>query len=120
MLNFPFPAAALTTDDMAEIIDNTMIGRTIRAAIGETTLGLIGARGMASVPGTDRRGGLAFHARIPNGDSTERVGVLVSLTLADAIDIDVNREDPDHSEHSRIRGIYTSQLSSVIRDLAHK
>lgn len=118
MTTLPFPTEAIDTTDPAEIIDNTMTGRTFRAAIGNGSLWSVGAHGFANVPGAHQLGGLAFRARIlpmtktGRGATARTMGVLVSLTGIDDIDIEVRHADG--TEHARITGVYLDQLARII------
>lgn len=119
MIVYPFPTETTTAPDPAAILDNTMTGRTFRAAIGEGALMSVGAHHVANVPGRHQLGGLAFLARILPMTKTGRserpslMGVLVSLTPADEIDVEVIRAR-DGQEHTQLRGVYLDQLQRII------
>lgn len=119
MTTFPFPTEAITAADPLDILHNTMTGRTFRAAIGEGALMSVGAHQVANVPGRYQLGGLVFLARILPMTKTGRseqpsiMGVLVSLTPADEIDIEVIRAS-NNQEHATILSVYIDQLDRLI------
>lgn len=119
MTTIPFPTEAITATNPADIIENTMTGRGFRAAIGDGALWSVGAHDIASVPGAYQLGGLTFLARIlpmtetGRSDTAESMAVLVSLTPADEIDVEVRRI-ADGREHARIPGIYIDQIQRII------
>lgn len=119
MSTFPFPDAAIEMTDPAEMIEHTMTGRQFRAAIGDRTLWSVGAHDIANVPGAHGLGGLVFRARILPMTKTGRaeqariMGVLVSLTPADEIDVEVKHAS-DQTAHAHLRGVYIDQLQRII------
>ncbi|MGO2520105.1 MAG: hypothetical protein ACTH8F_08285 [Microbacterium sp.] len=119
MTTFPFPSETISTTDPADIIDNTMTGRTFRAAIGTNTLWCVGAHEISNVPGRHQLGGLLFKARIlpmtktGRGEAARSMAVLVSLTPADEIDVEVRRISDGH-EHAHVQGIYIDQMQRMI------
>ena len=115
MLNFPFPTDALTANGTAELLDYMATADAFKAAIGHSALWSVGAHNAVTVPGSYQLGGIALHARIlpmtpdGRGSSAVRMGVLVSLTPADEIDIDV-RHHSDGRVHAQLEGLYIDQL----------
>lgn len=113
-----FPAAATDMTDPAAIIDNTPTARAFREAIGRGALWSVGAHAFATVPGIHQLGALMFQARIlpmtseGRGETATIMTVLVSLTAADVIDVEVRHDDG--TVHARVAGIYIDQLAQLI------
>lgn len=91
----------------------------LRRAIGLGVLGSLGATGLAAVPGSHQCGGLMFTARVlpltksgARGTQPRKMAVMVSLTPADEIDVEV-REIARKTKHAQIEGIYIDQLTRV-------
>lgn len=89
----------------------------LRRAIGPGVLGSLGATGLATVPGSHQCGGLMFTARVlpltksgARGTQPRKMAVMVSLTPADEIDVEV-REIARTTKHAHIEGIYIDQLA---------
>ena len=89
----------------------------LRRAIGPGVLGSLGATDLAAVPGSHQCGGLMFTARVlpltksgARGTQPRKMAVMVSLTPADEIDVEV-REIARTTKHAHIEGIYIDQLA---------
>lgn len=121
-ITIPFPTEAITATDPADIIEHSMTARTFRAAISNRALRSVSAHDIANVPGAYQLGGLTFRACIQpmtetgRSDTAEIVAVLVSLTPADEIDVEV-RCMADDREHARFPGVDIDQMKRIIRAL---
>lgn len=87
-----------------------------RQVLGGGVLGSLGATDLVAVPGTHQCGGLMFTARVlpmakggKRGTQPRKMAVMVSLTAADEIDLEV-REVARGTEHAKIEGIYIDNL----------
>lgn len=87
-----------------------------RQALGLGVLGSLGASDLTAVPGTHQRGGLLFTARVlpmtkrgTRGTQPRKMGIMISLTPADEIEIEA-REIARGTEHAKIEGIGIGQL----------
>jgi len=110
-MNTTAPSATNVTDDHRET------AKYFRDAIDIGVLWSLGGIHLTAVPGRDNLGGLHFYAHIlpldPDGNRAEaaiRMAVTISLTAADAIDIDVLHHDTG-TVHATARGIYIDQLN---------
>lgn len=120
--DFPFPITHTTFPDSGAASEPRVrqAANDFRTATGIGVLAFLGATNLLSVPGEHELGGLAFIARIlpftKAGDRTERpvrMGVLISVTAVDEIDIRV-RKYTNHDEHALIQGIYIDQLAAAL------
>ena len=115
----PFPAAQLVPVDDIERDDAQRIADYFRKAIQPGVFWSLGSTHLTAVPGVDRQGGLLFTARIlpmtktGRGTAARKMQVMVSLTTADLIDIDV-LEIASKKEHARIREISIDQLNAAL------
>jgi len=87
-----------------------------RQALGLGVLGSLGASDLTAVPGAHQCGGLLFTARVlpmtkrgTRGPRPRNMGIMVSLTPADEIEIEA-REITRGTEHAKIEGIGIEQL----------
>ena len=108
-------ATGMSADDQA---DMRTTADAFRQAVGMGGFMTLGVSGMATVPGAHRMGGLLFIARVlpmtKTGDRAEGARlmfVLVSLTPADEIDIEV-RHLSNGAKHAEARGIYIDQVQA--------
>jgi len=120
--DLPFPITHTTFPDRvsAEDLRVRQAAADFRAATGFGVLASLGATNLLSVPGEHGRGGLAFIARILPFTTTgaraarpARMGVLISVTPADEIDIRV-RHYTTQTEHLHLEGIYIDQLAHAL------
>lgn len=119
-LAFPTEHIAFPTRDAANEPRVRQASADFTAAAGLGVLASLGATDLLTVPGEYGLGGLAFTARIlpftKTGDRAERparMGVLISVTAVDEIDIRVRR-NTTQQEHAHIQGIYIDQLATAL------
>jgi len=120
LLAFPTSHIAFPTREAASEPLVRQAAADFTAAAGIGVLASLGATDLRTVPGAHSIGGLAFTARIlpftKTGDRVERparMGVLVSVTGLDEIDIQARRPGTDE-DHARIEGIYIDQLAAAL------
>lgn len=116
----PFPAEHLVPATVDDAADHGRIANYFRDVIDLGVLFALGATDLRAVPGPDQMGGLLFDARIlpfvtdgTRGESARVMSVMVSLTTADAIDVDV-RHRARGTEHATAHGIYIDQLNKCL------
>ena len=87
-----------------------------RQVLGVNVLASLGASDLTAVPGTHQRGGLLLTARVlpmtkrgTRGTKPRKMGIMISLTPADEIEIEA-REIARGTEHAKIEGIGIEQL----------
>ncbi|MGW9159329.1 hypothetical protein [Microbacterium sp. NPDC055665] len=113
---FPHDTLTINRDNRDQII---AIADTFRAAVQVGVFMSLGATDLTAVAGAHQLGGLLFTGRIlPLRDSTRRerparMGVMISHTPADEIDIHV-LEYARVTEHARLNGIYIDQLNRAL------
>lgn len=119
-LPFPTTQVAFPNREAADEPRARQAADDFRAAAGLGVLASLGATNLLCVPGEHGLGGLAFTARIlpfnKTGERAERpvrMGVLISVTGLDEIDIRVRRYT-NQDEHALIRGIYIDQLAHAL------
>lgn len=92
---------------------------TFRAAVQVGVFMSLGATDLTAIAGAHQLGGLLFTARmLPLRDGTRRerparMGVMISHTPADEIDIHV-LEYARGTDHARLNGIYIDQLNRAL------
>lgn len=121
-ITVPFTVEQLHTDDPEQLAEHQQAAAAFQAAATVGVLMSLGATTLRTVPGTHQLGGLLFIAHIlpmtsrGRGEAPRRMAVMVSLTGADLIDIDVRRIS-DSQEHATIHGIYIDQLEPALLSL---
>ena len=97
----------------------------LRQALGLGVLGSLGASDLTAVPGTHQRGGLLLTARVlpmakrgTRGTQPRKMGIMISLTPADEIEIEA-REIARCTEHAKIKGIGIEQLQRAALAIDH-
>ncbi|RGE19070.1 hypothetical protein [Leucobacter sp. wl10] len=119
MIQIPFTAAELFTDDPEVRERAAHIGNYFRQALGPGILFSLGARELRAVPGTDQMGGLMFIASIlpmtqrGRGQAARRMAVMISLTALDLIDVEV-RVLRTGSVHAKIDEITIDRLGHAV------
>lgn len=117
--DLPFTVEQLRTTDPDRLREHQQTAETFRRAATVGALMSLGATTLRAVPGTHQLGGLMFTARIlpltrtGRGEAPRRMSVMVSLTGADLIDIDV-RYLSGGREHATIREVYIDQLQRAL------
>ncbi len=114
-----YPAESLIARGEEQTAQALHIVTYFRECIGFGVLASLGARKLRAVPGVDKMGGLLFLATIlpmtdnGRGSNAHPMAVMVSLTVADLIDVDV-REVANGREHARIAEITIGDLGAVL------
>lgn len=117
MTTVPYLTEQLTADAAQKAAGDTFL-----AAIDQGVLWSLGARDLHTVAGIHQLGGLFFLASIlpmvknGRGSRARKMAVMVSLTGADTIDINV-REVTSGRDHAHIEGVYIDQLSRALLSL---
>lgn len=113
---FPHDSLTINRDNRAQIIATA---DTFRAAVQIGVFMSLGATDLTAITGAHQLGGLLFTARIlPLRDGTRRerparMGVMISHTPADTIDIPVI-EYARGADHARTTGVYIDQLNTAL------
>lgn len=115
---FPHTALIAATDETTRT-EHLHTASVFRQALGIGGLMTLGASDIHAVPGMHGLGGLALTARIlpmrTDGTRSGRpaiMGIMISLTGADTIDVDVRHGDTARI-HAQIRDIYIDDLARV-------
>jgi len=113
---FPHETLTINRNNRQQIITTA---DTFRAAVQVGVFMSLGATDLTAIAGAHQLGGLLFTARIlplRNGarhDTPARMGVMISHTPADEIDIHV-LEYARGTDHTRLNGIYVDQLNAAL------
>lgn len=113
---FPHDTLTINRNNRQQIITTA---DTFRAAVQVGVFMSLGATDLTAIAGAHQLGGLLFTARIlplRNGtrrDTPARIGVMISHTPADEIDIHV-LEYARGTDHTRLNGIYVDQLNAAL------
>lgn len=114
---FPHDTLSPTNADDLERAKQT--AHAFRSVLELGVLMSLGASDLGAVAGAHQLGGLLFTARIlplRNGtrrDTARRMGVMISLTPADEVDIHA-LEYARGTDHARINGIHIDQLNPAL------